>query len=263
MIDPSLPLIDLHRHLDGAVRLETILDLGAQHNLPLPSWDVEGLRPHVQVTGATESGGTMPGVMAFISKFKWMTEILVDLDACRAAGVSVVRRPTGGRAILHAEELTYAVVGTSPGPLFGASLHETYMRINEALLEFLRGLGIDADISEGESREEMRGLVCFKSAGRHEVSVAGRKIIGSPQRRCGDVCLQHGSILAGPRHLDLLNFLGGGGRASLAAATTDLGRLLDRPMGPAELDDLAEPLAEAFGRCLAVPLDYPKGRPGA
>lgn len=83
MIDPSLPLIDLHRHLDGAVRLETILDLGRQHKLSLPAWDLEGLRPHVQVTGSPESSGTMPGVMAFIEKFRWMTEVLVDPDACR------------------------------------------------------------------------------------------------------------------------------------------------------------------------------------
>ena len=83
IIDSSLPLIDLHRHLDGAVRLETILELGRQHNLPLPAWDIEGLRPHVQVTGAPDGSATMPGVMAFISKFKWMTEILVDLDACQ------------------------------------------------------------------------------------------------------------------------------------------------------------------------------------
>ncbi|HEY44848.1 MAG TPA: adenosine deaminase, partial [Anaerolineae bacterium] len=45
MIDPNLPLIDLHRHLDGNVRLETIIDLGRQHNLPLPAWDVESLSP--------------------------------------------------------------------------------------------------------------------------------------------------------------------------------------------------------------------------
>jgi adenosine deaminase len=83
VLDPKLPLIDLHRHLDGAVRLETILELGRQHNLALPAWDLEGLRPYVQVTGATEDGGSMPGVMAFIGKFKWMTEVLVDLDACR------------------------------------------------------------------------------------------------------------------------------------------------------------------------------------
>jgi adenosine deaminase len=76
MIDPTFPLIDLHRHLDGSVRLETILDLGRQHNLPLPAWDVEELRPHVQVTEP------QPGIMAFIAKFKWMTGILVDYEAC-------------------------------------------------------------------------------------------------------------------------------------------------------------------------------------
>jgi lipoate-protein ligase A len=187
-----------------------------------------------------------------------------DGAAVAAAGYGLVRRPTGGRAILHAEELTYAVVGTSPGPLFGESLHDTYMKINEALLEFLRGLGIEADISDGESREQMRGLVCFKSAGRHEVSVSGRKVIGSAQRRRGDVFLQHGSILAGPRHLDLLGFLGGdGGREELAAATTDLGRLLGRFLGPSDLDDLAEPLATAFGRCLGLALAWSGNRPGA
>ncbi|NIV39056.1 MAG: adenosine deaminase, partial [Anaerolineae bacterium] len=83
MLDPNLPLIDLHRHLDGAVRLETILDLGRQHKLPLPAWDIDGLRPHVQVTGSPCSSGKAPGVMAFIEKFKWMTEVLVDPDACR------------------------------------------------------------------------------------------------------------------------------------------------------------------------------------
>lgn len=77
MIDLTLPLIDLHRHLDGNVRLETILALSRQHNLPLPAWDVEGLRPHVQVTES------QAGVMAFIAKFRWMTGVLVDYDACR------------------------------------------------------------------------------------------------------------------------------------------------------------------------------------
>jgi adenosine deaminase len=82
MIDPMLPLIDLHRHLDGNVRLETIIDLGRKHNLPLPAWDVEGLRPHVQVTASAGSDGSLPGVMAFISKFEWMTRVLVDYEAC-------------------------------------------------------------------------------------------------------------------------------------------------------------------------------------
>jgi adenosine deaminase len=50
MIDANLPLIDLHRHLDCNMRLQTVLDLARQHNLALPAWDLEGLRPHVQVT---------------------------------------------------------------------------------------------------------------------------------------------------------------------------------------------------------------------
>ncbi len=83
MNDPSLPLIDLHRHLDGRVRLETIHELGRQHNLPLPAWDIEGLRPHVQVLGPHSTEGSLPGVMAFIAKFRWMTGVLVDYEACR------------------------------------------------------------------------------------------------------------------------------------------------------------------------------------
>ncbi len=77
MIDPNLPLIDLHRHLDGSVRLETILELAEEHNLRLPAQDVEGLRPHVQVTEP------QPGVLAFFEKFHYLRQVMVDYDACR------------------------------------------------------------------------------------------------------------------------------------------------------------------------------------
>jgi adenosine deaminase len=77
LIDPTLPLVELHRHLDGNLRLQTILDLGREHNVPLPAWDVEGLRPHVQVTIP------QPGVMAFIDKFHWPMAVLADAGACR------------------------------------------------------------------------------------------------------------------------------------------------------------------------------------
>jgi len=180
-----------------------------------------------------------------------------DETGIRAAGYDLVRRPTGGRAILHADELTYAVVGSSPGGVFGASLHETYMKINEALLVFLADLGIEADISGGESRAQARGLVCFHSAGRHEVSVAGRKIIGSAQRRTGGVFLQHGSILAGPRHLDLPSFLKSNLNREpekLRAATTDLGQLLGADQTGSALDALAMNLASAFDRVLGLGL---------
>jgi adenosine deaminase len=76
MIDPQLPLIDLHRHLDGSLRLETILELGDQHGIKLPADDVEGLRPHVVVAD------NEPGLMAFIARFKWLTAVLADVAAC-------------------------------------------------------------------------------------------------------------------------------------------------------------------------------------
>jgi adenosine deaminase len=76
-IDQTLPFIDLHRHLDGSVRLETIIDLAKQHSLKLPGYTVEELRPHAQVTQP------QPGLMAFIAKMLWMTRVLADTDACR------------------------------------------------------------------------------------------------------------------------------------------------------------------------------------
>lgn len=101
MLDPNLPLIDLHRHLDGNVRLDTILDLGRQHNLPLPAWAVEGLRPLIQVTEP------QPGVMAFIAKFHWMTGVLVDHQACRRIAYENVEDA-------HREGLDYVELRFSP-----------------------------------------------------------------------------------------------------------------------------------------------------
>jgi lipoate-protein ligase A len=182
-----------------------------------------------------------------------------DAEAVRA-GFGLVRRPTGGRAILHADELTYCIVGTSPGPLFGDSLHRCYMKINEALLDFLASLGVEAEISAGESREEARGMLCFKSAGQHEIRVGGRKLIGSAQRRTGGVFLQHGSILAGPGHLRLPGFvLHQAGVPSvppevLARVTTDLAQVLGRPLDGGDLDELGHQLAASFSRILDLPL---------
>jgi len=76
-IDPHLPLIDLHRHLDGSIRLETIIELAQEQGIELPAYDVESLRPHVVIEGKTE------GLMDFIGRFRYLTAILHDLDACR------------------------------------------------------------------------------------------------------------------------------------------------------------------------------------
>jgi adenosine deaminase len=77
MFDPSLPCIDLHRHLDGNVRLTTILALAEQHGLALPATTLETLRPIVQVDGA------LGNALAFFASAHWMTAVLADADACR------------------------------------------------------------------------------------------------------------------------------------------------------------------------------------
>lgn len=76
-IDPRLPLIDLHRHLDGSVRLETVLELADAQGIELPASDVDGLRPFVVIEGKAS------GLMDFIGRFQYLTAILHDLDACR------------------------------------------------------------------------------------------------------------------------------------------------------------------------------------
>lgn len=101
MIQNNFPLIDLHRHLDGIVSLETLIDLGRQHNLPLPSFDIEGLRPYVQVTEP------QPDLMTFIAKFKWYVGVLVDYDACRRVSYENV-------LIAEKEGLDYVELRFSP-----------------------------------------------------------------------------------------------------------------------------------------------------
>ena len=77
MIDRSLPLVELHRHLDGSIRLGTILDLAEQHGIVLPAKTAAGLAPYVHIDKAA------PGLMAFLERFEHMTAVLVDADACR------------------------------------------------------------------------------------------------------------------------------------------------------------------------------------
>jgi lipoate-protein ligase A len=140
-----------------------------------------------------------------------MHQALADIDTakCRHEGVDVVRRPTGGRAILHAEELTYSVV--FPESMAG-SLDATYRQISEALAAGLRRLDIPADMVP--TQEDFRSLyrqptslACFSSSAKHEIRVNGKKLVGSAQRRMAGGVLQHGSILMGMYHRRLPEFL--------------------------------------------------------
>lgn len=100
MIDPKLPLTDIHRHLDGNIRAQTILDLGRQFNLALPARDLESLRPHVQVTEA------QPDLVSFLQKLDWGVKVLGDLDACRRVARENVE--DAARAGIHYAELRFS-----------------------------------------------------------------------------------------------------------------------------------------------------------
>ena len=105
--------------------------------------------------------------------------------------IEMVRRPTGGRAVLHDRELTYSVVlpaRTHGGP------RRAYRRINEGLVDGLRRLGVDANAASGRALPPDAGP-CFLEAAEGEVVVAGRKVVGSAQVRIGQAVLQHGSLL--------------------------------------------------------------------
>ncbi len=77
MIDPKFPLCELHRHLDGSVRLSTILSIARAHDLALPADTEEGLAPHVHIDDAE------PGLLPFLERFRYLVEVFVDADACR------------------------------------------------------------------------------------------------------------------------------------------------------------------------------------
>jgi lipoyl(octanoyl) transferase len=136
----------------------------------------------------------------------------VDLVACDKAGIDVVRRPTGGRAVLHANELTYAVI-TRASPAEG--LYSVHNKIVNALLMSISSLPSFAQTQEqltvtprtGAQQKTAQPLACFASAARHEVTWRGKKVIGSAQRRFGEVVLQHGSILLTQDHLQLPELL--------------------------------------------------------
>ncbi|HTK82362.1 MAG TPA: lipoate--protein ligase family protein [Bacteroidota bacterium] len=131
-----------------------------------------------------------------------------DPAALSNAGLDIVRRPTGGMAILHANELTYSVAM----PLGSLSLREAYRFINEALLQGLRMLGIPAELSASSEdfREAYRNaasIPCFSTSAKCEIQAQGKKLLGSAQRRYGNVVLQHGSLLLGPEHREITEYL--------------------------------------------------------
>ena len=159
-------------------------------------------------------------------------ERAVDAVYCRANGIDIVHRPTGGRAVLHDDELTYAVI-SNDAEAFGDTIYGNYRRVSEALCLGYNRLGVEAVLAPDTRKatgtlDDDVDLFCFLSTSRYELMVRGRKIVGSAQRRVRRSFLQHGSM---PITCD---------RNALARAT----RMADSEALESEMAGAAEFLAE-------------------
>jgi lipoate-protein ligase A len=168
----------------------------------------------------------------------------VDVEACRRLGVGLVRRPTGGSAIYHdgpERELTYSVIASSDDLEVPVDVLATYRWIALALVRGLRALGAPAEIVAVPETEGPAPAFCFARTGRYEIEVAGRKLVGSAQRRHARAFLQHGSVLLAvdaPRLRELFPTT----PDPLGPLTTLEAVLGHRP----KFDDVAAGLIEAF-----------------
>jgi lipoyl(octanoyl) transferase len=132
---------------------------------------------------------------------------IYDDARLRAAGMDVVRRPTGGLAVLHDRELTYCVL--APAALLGGPRH-AYRLINEALVDGLRRIGVPAAVAGTGAAPDPRldaAAPCFEAPAAGEVVAAGRKLVGSAQRCEDRTLLQHGSILVDGSQQDVVRLL--------------------------------------------------------
>lgn len=155
------------------------------------------------------SDGLIPPVIRF---YQWEPASLsigyfqkaekdVDIEAIKRLGLGFVRRPTGGRAVLHEDELTYSVIVSEDYPDMPKTVTEAYRVISEGILEGFRNLGLRAEFSVPISTEQRDALnqpksaVCFDAPSWYELIVEGKKVAGSAQTRQKGVILQHGAIL--------------------------------------------------------------------
>jgi len=171
---------------------------------------------------------------------------------------SVTRRPTGGRAILHTDEITYAVIGSQSDPRLSGSVLDTYRTISSALINALSLLGIEARADKLYATQPSGSTppVCFEVPSNYEMTVNGLKILGSAQARRQNALLQHGALpLQGDitRILDVLNFpieqARSDARTRLLAHATHVGAYLNQEIS---WDTVSEAFEKAFSRTLNI-----------
>ncbi len=149
-----------------------------------------------------------PGSLPVLRFYSWDSPSLsigsfqrvfeLDLEELSARGVPLVRRPTGGRAVLHDSELTYSVTCRIPSDFFPSDLMGSYKKIGACFLRGLNFIGLPAElvpVRKGKNNSNLSHPLCFSSPSWYEVLAGGRKLIGSAQRRLKNSFLQQGSLI--------------------------------------------------------------------
>ncbi|MDY6873647.1 MAG: lipoate--protein ligase family protein [Chloroflexota bacterium] len=148
------------------------------------------------------SGGSLPTLRLYawqpacLSLGRTQPFAEANMQALQARGWDIVRRPTGGRAILHTDELTYAVIAPNLEPRVSGGVLESYLRLSRALLGALRNLGLTPEANETAAKPASGKFnpVCFEVPSNYEITVDGKKLIGSAQARRMEGILQHGAL---------------------------------------------------------------------
>jgi lipoate-protein ligase A len=184
----------------------------------------------------------------------------VDLPRLRARGWDLVRRPTGGRAVLHTDELTYSVIGPLDEPRLVGGVLDSYRHLAQALVAALRTLGLSADIEGAAPVGAGRNPnpVCFEVPSTYEITVSGKKLLGSAQSRKKNGVLQHGSLpLTGDlsRILQALSYPDEDARARAASRLLEHAATVDSLVGhPVTWEDAAQAFIQSFREVLDLNL---------
>jgi lipoate-protein ligase A len=183
----------------------------------MPTWKLLDTGPNIgaynmavdeELLARAQAGEAMPVLRFYgwdppavsLGRFQHI-ESAVNAEACKRLGFDIIRRITGGRAVLHHRELTYSIIARTDNPLFPSTVLGTYKVIAAGLLAGLQNLGIAAEMVSRGGRhaalveKKPKDQACFSSPSWYEILANNKKIIGSAQRRMRGAFLQHGSIL--------------------------------------------------------------------
>jgi len=180
----------------------------------------------------------------------------INLHYCNLAGIEIVKRPTGGRAVLHENELTFSINTSLENPLFPKNILKSHKKISEALLIGLCNLGVKAKLQYKSKKQTSKHPVCFSAPSIYELIVDGKKIVGCAQRRFRKSFLEHGSL---PLTLDRCK-LASIFRNDLSSSEKKLGSLpFENMAGLNEIgaasfsfDQIVENILKGFEQCFEI-----------